>query len=156
MNIENTIKEDLKNLLFFTDKLVEDIDKNKVKLDKLIKSIAEKDKGGKDTTEEIITHRSLMTYSVLLNDDLRKTLSQLSVYYKLALIGELDLELSESDKQRLSLLDKYEYTYFVVDKNKVISKDKDLLKKIIERSSTNTEFTKDDFLKSLRNSKFYE
>lgn len=155
MKLNNAIRVNLVSFLDFTDSIVAKIDENKKKITDLVQEIIEKDKKGEKTDEQIITHRALMSYSMLLNDDLVKGLTQLSVYYKLAKIGEVDLGLGKEDLKRLDFLVQQDKSYFALDKGKITPKDKDLFKKLVDRISANQEFTTKDFLKSLRKSKIY-
>ncbi|MCA9749979.1 MAG: hypothetical protein KC414_12795 [Romboutsia sp.] len=155
MEINNTIKVNLLSVLNLTDKIVEKIEENKKKISDLIPEIISKDKKGENVNDKIITHRALMAYSMLLNEDLRKGLSQLSLYYTLSKINKIDLGIEKKDVDRLEFLSSKDSTYFAINKGKIVPKDVDLFQKIVDKIAANQENTSKEFLDSLRKSKMY-
>ena len=155
MEINKAIKTNLLSILEFSDKIVEVMESNKIKIKDKIDEIILKDKKDEDCVSDINNHRALISYSYLLNDDLRKVLIQLSCYYKIATVSNVELDLSEQDVKRLDFILKNEGTYFVQEKDEVVPKDKDLYDKLVSKISDNKNFTHKEFLESLRKSPIY-
>ena len=85
MEIDKAIKTNLLSILEFSDKIVEVMESNKIKIKDKIDEIVLKDKKGEDCVDDINNHRALISYSYLLNDDLNLHLFFFLNYFLLLL-----------------------------------------------------------------------
>jgi len=153
--IKNNIISKLKEALAFSDEIVDVIEKSNKDVEALIKTIIEKDKKDESTELDINNHRANITYTYLLNDDLRKVLLRLSTYYSIVMDNNIKLDLDEKDIKRLEFLMTHDGYNFVFSKGNVVAKDSELFINILNRVSSNEHFTHEDFLENLRNSEMY-
>lgn len=155
MNLETAVKKNVRDLLSISDLMLEKLKKSQQEIVEVVDEIVKTDKAGNDCKELVNKQRVLIASSYLLDQDLSKSLVQLSTSYKVAKLSNLNLGISESDVKRLEYSLANEAFHHIEEKGKIVPRDAELYSKIQTRIDGNDNFTTEQFLEQLRKSPVY-
>lgn len=155
MELELVLKNKITEYLQFADNLAEKIETNKVEITKNIGTLIENDKKKENVEDLVLNHRVLIATNFLLDNDLIKTLSELSVLYNLSKVSNLDLGLDESDVKRLEHNSSNEHYHFVNTSKGIKPKMDNLEENIKSRIAEKKEFSSNEFLENIRKMPIY-
>ncbi len=145
----------LKDLLRFSELLKENILLKTQEADEIIKQIIIKDKNKEDTSDLVNQHRFIISSYSLLDRDLSKSISEISVYYSILKGRDEDLDFSKQEINNLDFILANSSKLFVLDKNKIKPKDSSLSKNI-NKTINKGNYDSTDFINKLRSSPIYK
>ena len=147
MDLKKLLKKEINDLLIFSDKIVEEANLNKKKVNDLTNNIIEKSGDIESCKDDIDEQRKLVMRSFLAEQDLIKSLSQLNSMYKVSVLSGLDLELEDGDKKRLDFtLQNDKFTY-KLDKGGLLFDKEELISQRIDSVSS---FPYEKYVESLK------